>query len=58
MNIECPNCKTYKGLYKEIDMNGMYIVTCCHCNWKSEPMEHHKDLKDIPTIQELQKDWQ
>ena len=56
--LKCPNCQSEKSLYKEILDDGLCEIKCCHCNWVHPKINHHADLKHIPTIQELKRDWQ
>ena len=57
IQYKCEKCGNSVYLYKELLNNGKAIIVCnkIGCNWKSEPVEQHKDIK---TINQIKKEWQ
>ena len=57
IKYKCEKCGNQTYLYKELLENGKAII-CCNkigCNWRSEPVDHHKDIQ---LLNEIKKDWQ
>lgn len=54
--MKCPNCNLQAYLYKEIFEDGGCKIICLKCEWTSEKIMRHEDIK-IETLEEQKKEW-